>query len=240
MKKPKILIGTSGYSYDHWKSYFYPEEIKSTDFFEYYIKFFKTVEINNTFYRLPSKKVIINWRDKSPKDFIFAIKASRYITHIKRLNDPKKSLKTFFSVIKYLKPKLGPILFQTPPHWKVNLERLENFIKILDKSYLYAFEFRDRSWLIEDVFKLLKKHNIALCIYDLEGYQTPLEITANFVYIRLHGPSIAYAGAYTKKDLKKWSEFIKNLKKEKSVFCYFNNDERGFAVKNAMQLKELI
>jgi len=240
MKIPKVLIGTSGWSYEHWRGSFYPNNLKTKDFFEYYLRYFTTVEINYTFYKLPSEKTVLYWKKNSPKNFIFAIKASRYITHIKKLKDPKKSLKTFFNRIKLLKPKLGPILFQTPPNWHMDLKRLEDFIMALDKNYQYAFEFRDKSSLKPDIFKLLKKYKVALCIYDLEGFQTPIEITTNFVYIRLHGPKSAYSGSYSKKALKKYSEIIKKLKKDKlNVFCYFNNDERGYAVKNALHLKKI-
>jgi uncharacterized protein YecE (DUF72 family) len=241
MKKKKIYVGTSGWNYDHWKGPFYPKDIKPKDEFKYYIDHFKTVEINSTFYRLPSKKTLLNWKKSSPKDFIFSIKASRYITHVKRLKEPKKSLSIFLSLIKNIKPKLGPILFQTPPNWKVNIKRFENFIKFLDKNYKYAFEFRDRSWLIEDIFDLLKKNNLAFCIYDLQGFQTPIEITADFVYVRLHGPKSAYSGSYSKKNLKKWAKLFKKLKKNKlDIFCYFNNDEKAYAVKNAQEFKRLI
>jgi uncharacterized protein YecE (DUF72 family) len=241
MKKNKIYIGTSGFSYSHWQEKFYPKPIKAKDYFEYYQKHFNTVEINNTFYKLPSKKTVLNWKDEANKDFIFSLKASRFITHIKRLKEPKKHTSLFLNRVKHLKPHLGPILFQIPPNWHLDIKRLESFIKVLDKNHRYAFEFRDKSCLTTQVFSLLKKYKIAFCIYDLEGFQTPIETTANFVYIRLHGPKKAYSGSYSKIALKKWAKIIKIFQKDKlDVFCYFNNDERAYAIKNALELKTLL
>ncbi|NGX34020.1 MAG: hypothetical protein K1060chlam1_00365 [Candidatus Anoxychlamydiales bacterium] len=241
MKKNKIYIGTSGFSYEHWKNRFYPKDVKAKDYFEYYQKHFSTVEINNTFYRLPLKKVVLNWQKEANNDFIFSLKSSRFITHLKRLKEPKKHLTLFLNRVKHLKPHLGPILFQIPPKWNLDIKRLLNFLKALDKNYKYAFEFRDKSWLTNEVFSLLKKYKAAFCIYDLEGFQTPLEITANFVYIRLHGPKRAYSGTYSKKTLQKWAKIIKNFhKKNLDVFCYFNNDENAYAIKNSIELKKLL
>ncbi len=239
--KSKIYIGTSGFSYLHWKKRFYPKNLKAKDYLNYYQKYFSSVEINNTFYKLPSKTTILNWKNEASLNFIFSLKASRFITHIKRLKDPKKHTNFFLNRIKHLKPHLGPILFQIPPNWYLDIKRLEKFLIALDKNYKYAFEFRDKSWLITQVFSLLKKYKTALCIYDLESFQTPLEITANFVYIRLHGPKKAYIGSYSKKKLEKWAKIIKNFQKDKlDVYCYFNNDERAYAIKNALQLKSLL
>ncbi|NGX64098.1 MAG: hypothetical protein KR126chlam6_01523 [Candidatus Anoxychlamydiales bacterium] len=239
--KKKIYIGTSGFSYKHWQKRFYPTDVKSKDFLKYYEKFFKTVEINNTFYRLPTKKALLNWQDEVGNDFKFSVKASRFITHIKRLKEPKKHLNLFLNRVKHLKPNLGPILFQLPPNWKLDIKRLDKFLKALDKNYKYAFEFRDRSWITKDTLKLLKKHKAAFCIYDLEGYKTPFEVTSNFVYIRLHGPKKAYSGKYSKNALQKWAKIIKNFQKDKFlVFCYFNNDENAYAVKNAIDLLKIM
>ncbi len=237
MKKSKVYIGTSGWHYEHWKKNFYPKDLKSKDYLSYYLHHFNTVEINNTFYHLPSKKAVLHWKIEAKKDFIFSIKGSRFITHIKRLKEPKKHLSIFLNRIKYLKPNLGPILFQLPPNWKVDIKRFENFLKALDRNYRYAFEFRDKSWLINEIFELLKRYKAAFCIYDLESFQTPIKITTDFVYIRLHGPKRAYCGRYLKKSLQKWAKIITDLSQEKlDVFCYFNNDENAYAIKNAKSL----
>lgn len=202
---------------------------------QYYAQDFDTVEINNTFYKLPTIKTIQRWKEEVPKDFIFSVKMSRYITHSKRLKNPRKSLDKFFNRIKYLKGKMGPILIQLPPHWSLNFERLESFMKDLPRGYRYAFEFREESWLCEDVFRLLKKHNHALCLYDLEGMETEKILTADFVYIRLHGPKKAYRGSYSSRKLAEWAKDLKKWKRKK-IFCYFDNDEKGYAPQNALTL----
>lgn len=231
----RIHIGTSGWHYAHWKGPYYPEGLSSKNFLEHYVEDFQTVEINNTFYKLPEVKTIKTWYENVPNGFLFSVKASRYITHIKRLKDPKSSLKNFFSRIKYLKEKLGEILFQLPPKWPLNIERFETFIKSLPKGYKYAFEFRDPTWLCDEIYGLLEKYNLALCIYEIEGQHAPKLITANHIYVRLHGPKRAYQGSYSSKALEKWAkEFAKWKKKE--IFCYFDNDEKGYAPKNALSL----
>ena len=241
MKKPAIHIGTSGWHYDHWMATFYPGDMKPKNFLDYYIKHFQTVEINNSFYRLPQKKTFAEWRDSVPKDFLFAVKASRYITHMKKLGDPKKSIKLFFDRVEALGNKLGPILFQLPPRWHCNADRLADFLKALPKKYQYTFEFRDQTWINPEIEKILKKHNSAFCIYDLNYFTSPKTVTADFVYIRLHGPNGAYAGSYSDKQLKEWAKDIKKWHKEgRSVYCYFDNDESGYAPKDALRLRKMV
>lgn len=231
-------IGTSGWHYAHWKGPFYPKDLASKKFLEFYIQTFSTVEINRTFYSLPAKKVFLDYAKRVPKRFVFAVKASRYITHIKRLKNPKTPLKRLFSRIEGLGSHLGPILFQLPPRWKVNLERLESFLKALPKGHRYVFEFRDESWWVKEVYSLLKKYRAAFCIYELEGVKTPLVITTNFVYVRLHGPGLAYAGKYSSQTLKKWAHLFRKTKKD--VYCYFDNDQKGYAALNAQALNRLM
>ncbi|MDZ7798788.1 MAG: DUF72 domain-containing protein [Patescibacteria group bacterium] len=238
--KDTIHIGTSGWNYKHWQKAWYPEKIKTNNFLNYYADHFQTVEVNNTFYNLPSKKVIKSWRKKVPKEFIFSVKASRYITHMKKLKNPKESLKRFFSRVNLLNNNLGPILFQLPPNWYKNIERLNNFVNLLPKKKQIAIEFRDQSWWRDDVYNLLKKNNIAFCLYQLAGIKTPRKITADFAYIRLHGPSDKpYQGNYHGNSLRAWASYFKKIKKEKRVkeiYCYFDNDEKGYAPKNAKQM----
>lgn len=237
MRKTKIHIGTSGWHYLHWKGPYYPENLSTKNFLTYYSNEFQTVEINNTFYKLPTISVIKKWKESVPKSFLFSVKMSRYITHSKRLNDPKKSLLKFFNRIKHIKPNLGVVLIQLPPHWPLNFERLASFIQALPKGYRYAFEFREESWLCEEVFALLKRHGHALCLFELDRMETEKIVTAKFVYIRLHGPKGAYQGNYSAKALSVWAKDIKRWKKQgKEVFCYFDNDEKGFAPKNALTL----
>lgn len=241
-KKGKIFIGTSGWHYSHWKGPFYPNDLPEKHFLEHYIKYFGTVELNRTFYSLPKREVFENYAATSPRSFLFAVKASRYITHVKKLKAPKAPLQRFFQAVSGLKKHLGPILFQLPPHWKANPERLETFLKALPKGYRYAFELRDPSWLSEEIFSLLKLRRAALCIYDFEAFTSPKIHTANFAYIRLHGPKRApYRGRYSLASLKKWAAWIrKESNSGHDVYCYFDNDEAGYAALNAQQLAKLL
>ena|SRR5579885_817413 len=240
-KVGKIHIGTSGWHYAHWKGSFYPKGVSEKNFLKHYLEHFSTVEINRTFYSLPKKKVMEVYAEIAPRGFIYSVKASRFITHVKRLKDPKEPLKRFFGVVSGLKKHLGPILFQLPPHWKVNPERLESFLKSLPKGYRYTFELRDESWLQEDIYKLLRKYKAAFCIYELGHFITPSTVTSNFIYVRLHGPSGAYGGDYSRQTLKKWASFFRReAKKGKDIYCYFDNDEAGYAAKNALELKAIL
>jgi uncharacterized protein YecE (DUF72 family) len=232
-----IFIGTSGWSYPHWNKVFYPEDLAESKHLRFFTEHFPTVEINNTFYRFPSEKALLKWHSVPPSGFVFAIKANRYITHIKRLKEPEKTAKDFLQRIDLLKEKLGPILFQLPPSFKKDRERLEAFIKVLPRKHLYVFEFRHSSWDDEEIYSLLRKNNIAYCISDLNRVLSPLVVTADFVYIRLHGPTASYKGSYSKKELGIWEKRIKDWAKNKiSTYCYFDNDEKGFAIKDAERL----
>jgi uncharacterized protein YecE (DUF72 family) len=240
MAKGKIYIGTSGWHYKHWKGTFYPADIRDSLQFEEYRKHFSSVEINNSFYRLPTPETFEIWRKTTQANFIFAVKASRFITHMKKLNLDKQGIKKFFTSVKTLNEKLGVILFQLPPGWKVNAERLKNFIAILPVKYRYSFEFRDHSWYNDQVYSILKSHNCAFCIYELERHLSPLEVTADFVYVRLHGPGNKYQGSYTPDSLNEWAKRCTNWQKQgKDVFVYFDNDQEGFAAFNALKLQEL-
>ncbi|MFX1314622.1 MAG: DUF72 domain-containing protein [Promethearchaeota archaeon] len=237
----KALISTSGWMYNHWKGPFYPEKFPNSKMLKYYVKKFDTVEINSTFYRLPSINTVQKWMNETPEHFIFAIKANQFITHRKYLKDGQETTKKFFDIIKTLNHKLGPILFQLPPNWRINIERLKEFVEILPKQYLYTFEMRNASWYIQEVFDLLKKYNIALCIHDFTGDLLLEKITANFVYLRFHGPLDLYYGKYSSTHLNQWAEKIsKWLKQKIKVFAYFNNDAYGWAVENALEIKKIL
>lgn len=241
MAKGKIYAGTSGWNYKHWKENFYPEDLKQKEWLKYYSERLKSVEINNSFYRLPDIKTFNTWAKETPANFIFSVKGSRYITHMKKLKDPEQSSKKLFTHIKHLKTKLGPVLFQLPPQWKFNKERFENFLSILPGKYRYTFEFREKSWWNDDVLELLKEHNCAFCIYELAGTLTPKEITADFVYIRLHGPGDKYQGSYSTGELSGWAGAISSWRgKNKDIYIYFDNDDSGYAVKNALELQEML
>ena len=211
------------------------------DMLGYYAKRLRSVEINSSFYRLPERATFEHWRDTVPDRFVFSTKASRYITHMKKLNDPKASVHRLFTRAGVLGRALGPILFQLPPRWSFNERRLADFLDELPAQYRYAFEFRDSTWLNDRAFALLRQHGAAVCIYDLAGFLSPLETTADFVYVRLHGPKIAYAGSYETCALARWAKRISTWSRTgHTVYCYFDNDERGYAVDNALRLQAML
>ena len=238
----KIRIGTSGWHYKHWLGVFYPEGTRPSEMFQVYARHFDTVEINNSFYRLPTATTFDNWRESSPRNFCYAVKASRFITHMKKLKDPQSSSAKFFLVADRLNQKLGPILFQLPPRWKVNVERLNEFLRTLPGEHQYALEVRDDTWLIPDVYDALRQYNVAFCIHDFADMKVQKEITANFTYLRFHGPTSAkYWGSYSDHELRKWADWIRQQGRELSyVYAYFNNDPEGAAVRNALTLKQLV
>jgi len=241
MKKGKNFIGTSGWNYDHWVNEFYPEDISKKNWLQFYVeKGFKTVELNSPFYHLPKNSTYVKWHDSVPKDFIYSVKASRYITHIKKLHEAQESVEKLFDGAKELKEKLGPFLFQLPPGRKADAARLINFTNNLPDKFRYVFEFRNDTWWNNDVLEILNDRNLAFCIYELGDLITPKEITADFIYIRLHGPGGKYKGDYDQNTLSEWADFICDWnKKNKDVYCYFDNDQKGYAPKNALELKEL-
>jgi uncharacterized protein YecE (DUF72 family) len=236
-----VHIGTSGWHYDHWRGPFYPENLAQGEFLRFYQQRFQTVEINNSFYQLPTEKALIDWHDAVPPGFIFAVKGSRYITHMKKLQDPEQSLAPLMARLPLLADRLGPILFQLPPRWHFNAERLRRFLEALPRDYRYALEFRDPSWLNQEACRLLREHGAAFCIYEFAGRVSPREVTADFVYIRLHGPGGAYQGRYHRETLAAWAEDISAWAAQgQEVFGYFDNDEAGFAALNALELQKML
>lgn len=240
-RRGDIHIGTSGWTYRHWRGAFYPDDLPDTRRLDFYAERLGSVEINNSFYHLPERKTLEHWAACTPSDFVFTAKASRYITHMKKLKDPEDSVPDFMDRIGALGDKLGAILFQLPPRWKVNVDRLEAFLQALREGYRYAFEFRDASWFDARVYALLERHDCAFCIYDLAGTQSPKTVTADFVYVRLHGPGDAYQGSYDKATLSGWAGACSSWRAAgKDVFCYFDNDQAGYAADNALQLAAML
>ncbi len=236
-----IHIGTSGWHYDHWIGPFYPVGSAADHLLEHYARHFSAVEINATFYRLPKRQTVAAWRDATPSGFVFTCKARRYMTHMKKLSDPQESLDRFVGTMAELRNKLGPVLFQLPPRWHVNLQRLAAFLEILPTSVRYAFEFRDQSWFCDAVNEIMQRRNVAFCIHDLAGHGSPLTATADFIYIRLHGPDGFYRGSYGTRALQTWAGRIDTWRKGgRDVFCFFNNDPQGHAVQDALRLKALL
>jgi uncharacterized protein YecE (DUF72 family) len=237
----RILIGTSGWHYRHWIGPFYPEGTSGDEMLAHYCTRFDAVEVNNTFYALPSVETVATWREIVGAQFVFACKASRYITHRKRLRDPGETLPRFLEAVSGLNPKLGPVLLQLPPRWRMNLERLSDFFEALPEELRYAFEFRDRSWHDARVYELLSKHRAAFCIYDFDRFLSPLPLTADFAYVRLHGPDGPYQGSYRESTLTQWAERLEKWRGEgRDAFCFFDNDQDGFAALNALRLRNLL
>ncbi|HUO59117.1 MAG TPA: DUF72 domain-containing protein [Candidatus Acidoferrales bacterium] len=239
--RAEIRIGTSGWQYGHWRGPFYPEKCSAAKMLNHYIQHFDSVEVNNTFYKLPRAEALRAWAAAVPKDFCFAVKASRFITHNKKLIDPQNFLDKFLPVVEVLGGKLGPILFQLPPKWRANAQRLEGFLAALPRSHRYTFEFRETSWNSAQVLQILRRYNAAYCVYELAGYLSPIEITADWAYVRLHGPGNKYQGSYERRTLRQWAAQIANWSTQlKAVYFYFDNDDAGYAARNALELKKLV
>ena len=241
-KNPKkIHIGTSGWHYKHWKGSFYPEDLPDKEMLRFYAERLQTAEINNSFYQVPEKKTLQQWSRAVSDNFIFSAKASRYITHMKKLKDPQEPVKNFMNKITALGDSLGPVLFQLPPNWRKNQKRLQSFLDALPSGHRFTIEFRDEDWFGEDINELLEEHGIGFCIYDFNRRQSPKTVTADFVYIRLHGPDGKYKGKYNTSVLSGWAGAISQWAEQgKDVFCYFDNDQAGYAAENAMQLHRMI
>ncbi len=236
-----VHIGTSGWHYRHWCGPFYEEKLPPAKMLPFYLRHFDTVELNNSFYKLPTISALECWRDSTPAGFCFAVKASRFITHNKKLKDPENALQHFLPRVEGLGKKLGPILFQLPPSWRVNLERLEEFLAALPRKHRYAFEFREHTWHTARVYEILHRHHAAFCIFQLAGFQSPAEVTTDFVYIRLHGPGGKYQGSYSHAQLSQWAERVRQWSEAlKAIYVYFDNDQAGYAAQNALELKKLV
>jgi uncharacterized protein YecE (DUF72 family) len=240
--KTKVLIGTSGWSYASWRGPFFPKEVMIKHHLQYYATQFSSAELNGVFYRTPSLEAVRGWRDNTPDDFIFAWKASKFITHWKRLTDKSRnSIALIEERLKILGPKAGPVLFQLPPQFKCNRERLASFLKLLPKRRRYAFEFRDRGWYDKTIFDLLREHDISLCISDHHDSPPPWEVTASFVYVRGHGPGGAYKGNYSEQELRTWARDIAKWRRDgRDVYVYFDNDQKSAAPADAAKLQAMV
>ena len=234
-------IGTSGWVYAHWRGVFYPPELPQARWYGHYSQHFETVEINYSFYRLPSEKTFDRWQAQAPAGFIYALKANRYLTHHKRLQDVTEPLERFLSRARRLGDKLGPMLWQLPPHWHADPARLESFAALLPADLVHAFEFRDPSWFTPAIREVLGRFGLGFCIFDMPGLACPLWVTGDIVYLRFHGSGQLYAGGYGAEGLRPWAERIQSwLVEGRSVYVYFNNDAHGQAVQDAQTLRNLL
>ncbi len=238
-----VLIGTSGWSYDHWVGVFYPKSAKSLERLDAYTRHFRTVEVNNTFYRWPKDQVFATWRERAPEGFIFSAKASRGLTQFRKLNDPMPWLERMEAGLSRLSEKRGVTLYQLPPHFPINLDRLDGFLSVVPSGHRAAVEFRHPTWDVEETFSVLERHGAAYCVMSGANLPCVLRATASFVFVRLHGPdrSHMYAGSYPEADLRWWADRIGEWRSQgRDVYAYFNNDGYGHAVRNALRLRELV
>jgi uncharacterized protein YecE (DUF72 family) len=238
----RIFIGTSGWSYTSWRGPFFPREVMVKHHLPYYASQFITTELNGVFYRTPSLDAVRGWRAQTPDDFIFAWKASKFITHWKRLSDRwRNSLDLIEERLDILGPKAGPVLFQLPARFEADAERLSSFIRLLNKKRRYAFEFRHTSWYDEAIYKILRRHDIALCISDHQDAPSPWLATAKHVYIRGHGPDGTYKGHYSATALGQWARAIAAwYRQRRTVYVYFDNDQKSAAPADAARLRTIL
>ena len=237
-----LRIGCSGFLYDHWRKNFYPDDLSKVYWLEYYSRHFSTVELNVTFYKLPERETFAKWYSSTPEGFIFSLKGSRFITHIKKIKDCEEPVDAFLSRATLLKEKLGIILWQFPPTFTMDMERLKDFLEVLRPySMRNAFEFRNKTWINKKIIDLLKKEKAAPCMADWPDFLDKLPLTADFVYIRRHGEEGSYATSYSTESLKKDAKRVNAyFRQKKDVFIYFNNDAFGYAPRNALELATLV
>jgi uncharacterized protein YecE (DUF72 family) len=238
----RILIGTSGWSYQSWRGPFFPREVMIKHHLQFYATQFSTAELNGVFYRTPTVEAVRAWRDGTPDDFIFAWKASKFITHWKRLTEKSRnSLALMETRLRILGRKAGPVLFQLPPQFTANRERLAGFLKLLKPKRRYAFEFRHASWYERPILDLLREHDISLCLSDHHDAPAPWQVTASFVYVRGHGPGGRYKGSYSDKTLHEWAGKIAGWQRQRrDVYVYFDNDQKSAAPFDALRLMRLL
>lgn len=243
--KRRIHIGTSGWSYQHWKNIFYPPKLRATEWLRFYSDHFNITEINGSFYKLPTEETVLEWKEKVPKDFLFCPKMSRFLTHMKKLKDPEEPLERFFGIFSPMQPMMGPVLLQLPEMVKFNYDRAEHLYRLMRtkyRKYDFVMEVRHQTWLAEESLTLMTKYDIGLVISQ-SGERFPYSemITAKNIYIRFHGPQALYASSYTDEMLKEFAKKFKRWEKQgHEIWAFFNNDIHGFAIGDAKRLISMI
>ena len=233
----RLRIGCSGWNYAHWRNgVFYPPRLASREWLRFYAERFDTVELNTSFYRLPKRESAARWAEETPDDFVFAVKVSRYITHIKRLQDVPEHLPLLYERIEPLRAKLGPLLWQLPPTFQADLPRLATALEQLPRGERHAFEFRHPSWFTDETYTLLREHEAALVIVDTKH----VELTAPFTYVRFHHGIRGRNGNYSHRELDEWADRLRGWSEEADVYAYFNNDWEGYAIENALHTATLL
>jgi uncharacterized protein YecE (DUF72 family) len=238
---PQLLIGTSGWVYKHWKEVFYPSKLPANQQLPFYAERFPTVELNFSFYRLPTRRAFEDWRTRTPSGFVFAVKGSRYLTHIRRLKEPEEPLERFMQNACGLAEKLGPILFQFPPNWKIDQERIDDFLRALRgyRKQRFAFEFRHKSWLAPELYQLLERYKAALCLPVSPTAALDVQLTTDWTYVRMHRGR--RGTGYSGQELSAWARRIGSfLDKGVDTYVYFNNDPEGHAIRDAERLRKIL
>jgi uncharacterized protein YecE (DUF72 family) len=241
MAPAEIRIGCSGWQYRHWRGRFYPRDLPQDRWLEHYAQTFDTVELNNTFYRLPEADAFAAWSRRVPAGFLFAVKASRYLTHLKRLREPREPLHRLWSRGQHLGDRLGPMLYQLPTGWRADRNRLAAFLAAVPARHRQAVEFRDRSWYAAEVLALLEGAKVAMCLHDMPGSASEPNPIGPFVYVRFHGSTGRYQGSYSGQRLSAWADrLVEWADASRPAYAYFNNDVAGHAVGDAQRLREMV
>ena len=236
-----IRIGCSGWIYRHWRERFYPAKLAQRLWFDFYAETFETVELNTSFYHLPKPETFTKWRDQATAGFRYAVTAPRFITHMKKLKDCTEPVEEFITRARNLGPTLGPILYQLPPRWSYNRQRLEEFIALLPADLTHVFEFREKSWLTEEVLALLEARNISFCAHDMPGSATARWASGPIAYVRFHGGEGKYWGRYSDEGLLAWTDWlVSEARQVRDIWCYFNNDIDAHAIHDALTLRSMI
>lgn len=241
LPKTAVRVGCSGWNYKHWRGIFYPEGLPASRWFAFYAEHFDTVEINNSFYMLPKPETFAKWRDQAPPGFDYAVKANRYLTQAKKLKDCEEPIERQMASFRCLGDRLGPILYQLPPSLKLNLERLECFLRLVPKDVTNVFEFRDRSWYVPDTLALLERYGASFCVHDMGGCVTERVAVGPAAYVRFHGGAGKYWGRYPDEQLLSWGDWmVDQTRTGRTVWAYFNNDMFGHALEDARTLKAML
>jgi len=237
----EIRVGTSGWSYDHWHGTLYPDDLPKSRELEHYVTVFDTVEINGTFYGTPSETVVRGWYETAPEGFLYAVKGNRYLTHNIKLKDAADSVRYQRDALEPLREKLGPVLWQLSEHFHADAERLADFLPLREQGERWAFEFRHESWFCQEVYALLREHDCALVWADTPDYPLHLEVTADWLYCRLHGHEVLYVSPYDDRQLGWWKARINEASEgRRDSFVYFDNDSKGHAPRDALRLREML
>jgi len=241
VSRGRSYVGTSGWSYNHWRGLFYPAAMPLREWFTHYSAHFNTVEVNYSFYRLPAEKTFVRWREQSPAQFVYALKAPRTITHLRKLRRTEEALDRFLQRARVLGSKMGPILYQLPPNLRLDEERLADFLNLLPGDMQHVIEFRDQSWHSDEIFELLREKHVTFCHISLPDFPCPFPITGPIVYVRMHGVGVKYSGSYDGQHLQDLARRVDRfLEQGLDAYIYFNNDAYAYAAKNAWQLGRLL